>query len=135
MFPFTFMCTQCLCCIHPPSPYPQLFSTPASTNTAPRTCSVLLFYNFVQEKKRKKMTLLFVYNTYTGCSLWHFHIYMYYSWKWFISIFLLSSLVPFLWWFQQILKFYIHSCIGNTSTIFTLLISSLNLPLSHVTSP
>jgi hypothetical protein len=33
-------------------------------------------------------------------SLWHFHMYMYYNWNWFISsIFLFSTLVPFLWWF------------------------------------
>jgi hypothetical protein len=37
-----------------------------------------------------------------GVSLWHFHEYMYYSLIWFISsTFLLSSLVPFLWLFQQ----------------------------------
>jgi hypothetical protein len=33
--------------------------------------------------------------------LWHFHVYMYYNPNWFIpSIFLISTLVPFLWWFQ-----------------------------------
>jgi hypothetical protein len=49
---------------------------------------------------------------------------MYYNPNWFISsIFLLSTLVPFLWWFQQVLKFYIYSCIGSTSTIFTFLVS------------
>jgi hypothetical protein len=32
--------------------------------------------------------------------LWHFHVYMYYSLIWFIfSIFLLSTLLPFLWLF------------------------------------
>jgi hypothetical protein len=37
-----------------------------------------------------------------GVSLRHFHVYMYYNLNWFISpIFLLSTLVPFLWWFQQ----------------------------------
>jgi hypothetical protein len=37
-----------------------------------------------------------------GTSLWHFHAYMYENPDWFItSIFLLSTLVPFLWWFQQ----------------------------------
>jgi hypothetical protein len=37
-----------------------------------------------------------------GVSLWHFHVYIYYNPNWFIStIFLLSTLVPFLWWFQQ----------------------------------
>jgi hypothetical protein len=33
-------------------------------------------------------------------SLWYFHVYMYYNPNWFIpSIFLLSMLIPFLWWF------------------------------------
>jgi hypothetical protein len=36
-------------------------------------------------------------------SLWCFHVYMYYNPSWFIpSIFLLSTLVPFLWWSQQV---------------------------------
>jgi hypothetical protein len=35
--------------------------------------------------------------------LWQFHVYMYYNLYWFISsIFLLSTLVPFLWWFHQV---------------------------------
>jgi hypothetical protein len=48
-----------------------------------------------------------------GVSLWHFHIYIcvyiyiyiciYHNPKWFIpSIFLLSTLIPFLWWFQRV---------------------------------
>jgi hypothetical protein len=38
-----------------------------------------------------------------GVSLWHFHENMYYNPNWFIpSLFLLSTLVPFLWWFQQV---------------------------------
>jgi hypothetical protein len=57
---------------------------------------------------------------YSEFSLWHFHVYMYYNLNWFISsIFLLSTLAPFLWWFQLVLKFYIHSSIEGTSTIFT----------------
>jgi hypothetical protein len=60
-----------------------------------------------------------------GVSLWHFHVYMYCSFTWFISsIFLLSTLVPFLWLFQLVYKFYIHSCIASTSTIFIFLTSS-----------
>jgi hypothetical protein len=56
--------------------------------------------------------------------LWHFHVYMYYNPNWFIfSIFLHSTLLPSLWWFQLIYKFYIHSCIESTSTIFTFLFS------------
>jgi hypothetical protein len=35
--------------------------------------------------------------------LWHFYVYMYYNLSWFIpSSFLFSTLVPFLWWFQQV---------------------------------
>jgi hypothetical protein len=40
-----------------------------------------------------------------GVSLWYFHVYMYYNPNWFIPfifLFLLSILIPFLWWFQQI---------------------------------
>jgi hypothetical protein len=48
---------------------------------------------------------------------------MYYNPNWVISIFLLSTLVPFLWWFQQVQKFYIHSCIGSESIILTFLAS------------
>jgi hypothetical protein len=37
--------------------------------------------------------------TIQGISLWHFHVYMYYILNWFVlSIFLLSTLFPFLWW-------------------------------------
>jgi hypothetical protein len=32
-----------------------------------------------------------------GASLWHLYVYMYYNLNWFISIFLLSTLVLFLW--------------------------------------
>jgi hypothetical protein len=38
-----------------------------------------------------------------GVLLWHIHVCMYYNLNWFIlSIFLLSTLVPFLRWFQQV---------------------------------
>jgi hypothetical protein len=38
-----------------------------------------------------------------GVFLWHFHVCMYCTPNWFISsIFLLSALDPFLWWFQQV---------------------------------
>jgi hypothetical protein len=49
---------------------------------------------------------------------------MYYCPIWFTSsIFLLSTLDFFLCWFQSDQKFYIHSCIESTSTIFTFLMS------------
>jgi hypothetical protein len=36
-------------------------------------------------------------------SLWHFHVYIDYSLIWLISsIVLLTTLVPFLWWFQPV---------------------------------
>jgi hypothetical protein len=35
-----------------------------------------------------------------GVFLCHFHVFMYYNLNWLISIFFLSTLVPFLWWFQ-----------------------------------
>jgi hypothetical protein len=38
-----------------------------------------------------------------GVSLWYFHVYTYYNPNWFIpSILLLSALVLFFWWFQQV---------------------------------
>jgi hypothetical protein len=44
---------------------------------------------------------------------------MYCITNWFIpSIFLLCTLVPLLWWFQQVWILYIHSCIESSSTIF-----------------
>jgi hypothetical protein len=50
--------------------------------------------------KRKKVTFLFKIAI-QGVSLWH--LCMCYNPNWFIcSIFLPSSLVPFVWWFQQV---------------------------------
>jgi hypothetical protein len=34
-----------------------------------------------------------------------------------------------LWWFQQVLEFYIHSCIENISTLFKFLVSLHPPPL------
>jgi hypothetical protein len=54
-----------------------------------------------------------------GVSLWHFHVNMYYNLNWFTpSIFRLSPLVLVI---STGLKILIHSCIGSTSTIFTIL--------------
>jgi hypothetical protein len=50
-------------------------------------------------------------------------------------LYLQSSLVPFLWWFQLVQDFYIHSCIESLSPIFKFL-SFLLLPyLSCVCLP
>jgi hypothetical protein len=101
IFPFTCMCTQYLHHIHPLWPYPHLLPLPLVPSPNPtladKTCSVLLFSDFVKEKKMK-----FLFKKATqGVFLWHLHVYMYYNPNWFVSsIFLLSTLVPFLWWFQ-----------------------------------
>jgi uncharacterized membrane protein len=99
--PFTYMCTQYLQYIHPPTPFYHLLP-PTSTNLFPpnRTCSSLLFSDFVN---KKKMTFLQFKIATQEVSLWHFHVRMYYSLNWFISsILLLSALVPFLWWLYQV---------------------------------
>jgi hypothetical protein len=47
IFPFTYMCTQYLHCIHPPMPAPHLLHPPTGTNPSGRTCSAfLLVYYF-----------------------------------------------------------------------------------------
>jgi hypothetical protein len=92
------MCTQYLHRIHPPTPFPYIHPHfPLVPTHTDRTCSALMF------SKKKKMTLLFM-TAIQGVSLWHFHVYMYYNPIWFISIFLLFTLVPFLWWFQHFLS-------------------------------
>jgi hypothetical protein len=49
------------------------------------------------------MPFLFVWDSCTLIFIVTFHVYVYYNLNWFISsIFLLSTLVPFLGWFQQI---------------------------------
>jgi hypothetical protein len=55
IFPFTYLCTQYLNCIHPPTPFPHLLPPSAGNNTPDRTCSALLFSDLVKE-----MTFLFV---------------------------------------------------------------------------
>jgi hypothetical protein len=50
IFPFTYMCTQYLHYIHPHTLSPYFLPTPTGTNPSDRTCSALLFSNFVKEK-------------------------------------------------------------------------------------
>jgi hypothetical protein len=84
-------------------PFPISSPLPLVPTSPGRTCFTLLPSNFVIKKKVKtKMTFLVKMAT-QGVSLWHFHVYMYYSPIWFnSSVFLLSTLVPFLWWFQLV---------------------------------
>jgi hypothetical protein len=101
---------------HSPSYILFLYPLPAEGYIQPpgRTC--FTFLSFVMEKKRHFCLLKI---SIQRVLLWKFHVYMYYNPNWFIpSIFLLSILVLFLWWFQQVLKFYIYSCIESISPIF-----------------
>jgi hypothetical protein len=101
------MFTHFLHHMHPPTPFPHHSLPPTGTNLSSpcRTCSALLFSDFVEFIKRKKLTFFwFEIKVVTkGISLWYFHVYMYYNPNWFISSnFLHSILIPFLWWFQLI---------------------------------
>jgi hypothetical protein len=93
-------CAHSICTIFT-LPYHFLTSSPLPLAPTPRQdlfCPLVLW--FVNEKNSH--FCLFKIAT-QGVSLCHFHVYMYYSSSWFISsIFHLSTLVPFLWWFQQI---------------------------------
>jgi hypothetical protein len=87
IFPFTYICTQ----------YTHPFShlLPTLTGTAPsslaRTCSDLLFSDFVKEKK---WHFCLVKVAIRGVSLWHFHVYMYYNLNWlYFSSFYLTPLL------------------------------------------
>jgi hypothetical protein len=51
IFPFAYMCTQYLLHIHPPTPSSHLIPPPTATNPPDRTCSAVLFSDFVKEKK------------------------------------------------------------------------------------
>jgi hypothetical protein len=105
----------------PPPPSHWYIPSPHQTGPISPSCSLTLYKKW---RKRKAWHFCLLKIAAWGVSLWHFHIYMYYSLIWFISsIFLLSTLVPVLWWFQQVYKFYTHFCIECTSTIFTFLTS------------
>jgi hypothetical protein len=74
---FIYMCTHYLHQIHPPIPFPHLFPIPIGTNPTPgKTCSILLFSDFV---KGKKWHLCLFKIATQGVSLWHFHVHMYYN--------------------------------------------------------
>jgi hypothetical protein len=78
----------------PPPSHSHCYPPPHKGPVSP-SCSVIL-------QKKKKWTFSLFMIAIQGVSLWHFHGCMYYNLNWFIScIFLLSILVPFLWWFEQ----------------------------------
>jgi hypothetical protein len=92
------VCTQYLHHI-PSPPFLHLHPLPSNTN-APRQD---LFCPLILEFYTRKTWHFWLFKiAIWGISLWHFHVYMYYCLIWLISsIFLLSTLVTFLWWFQR----------------------------------
>jgi hypothetical protein len=83
---------------------PTSFPLPMVPTPPGRTYFALLFSSFIKEKKKegKKWHFCLFKIATQEVSLWHFLVYMYYTLNWFMSIFLLFTLVPFLWWFQQV---------------------------------
>jgi hypothetical protein len=51
------MCAQFLSCIHCSAPFPATFPIPLVPTAHPKTCSALLFSDFVEEKKKNKKFL------------------------------------------------------------------------------
>jgi hypothetical protein len=100
------MRTRFLHHIHPPTPLPHHLPSFHWCQPSPlgRTCSILLFSDFVEEKREKikrktwHFSLFEIKVATQGDSLWYFHVYMYYNPNWFVSSnFLHSTLFPFLW--------------------------------------
>jgi hypothetical protein len=107
IFAFTYMCTHYMQCIHPPTPVPHNLLTPTSANppfTSGRTCSAILFYNFVEVwDKDREFPCVEIKIVIQGISLCCFHAYMCYNPNWFISLVLFTSfLVLFPWWPQPV---------------------------------
>jgi hypothetical protein len=67
IFPFINMCTQNLYHIHTPIPLPHIFPPPTDTNTPRKDLFCLLVLWIC---KRKKVTFLFVKDSYTGSSMY-----------------------------------------------------------------
>jgi hypothetical protein len=101
IFTCTYMCTQYQHYIHPPTPTPHILPTLTSTYPPRQDLFCLPVLRFCKRKKKWHFCLSKI--SVQGVSLWHFYVRMYYNLNWFISsIFLLSTLAPFLWWFQQV---------------------------------
>jgi hypothetical protein len=75
-------------------PFPTFCPLPLVPPTPGRTCSALSFSDFVKERKRQFCLFKIAAQ---GVSLWHFHVYMFFTLGWFISsIFSSFYLSPFL---------------------------------------
>jgi hypothetical protein len=105
IFAFTHMCTQYLHHIHPPTPFPIIFSLLLVPPPYTTTGSVLpSYFQFCRRKKTKLTFCLFKIKIATqGVFLWHFHgvydipywgIYVLYPNRLISFIFLPSTLVP-----------------------------------------
>jgi hypothetical protein len=110
------MCTQNLHHIHLPTPFPYL--SPFPWTNAPRKGLFCVLWFYKRKINDIFMCFIQIHRKFPcGPSM---YVCMYYSPNCFItSIFLLTTLVPFLWWYQLFYTFYIHSCIKSTLTIFT----------------
>jgi hypothetical protein len=80
------MYTHFLHCIHPPTPFTRHLSTPPGASPPPtlgRTCSALLFTNFVEEEREKIKWKIWHFSLFEikvatqEVSVWYFHLYMY----------------------------------------------------------
>jgi hypothetical protein len=103
---YVYMCTQYLRHTHSPIPFPH---TLVLTTLHPcRICSALLFSNFVKAKKKWYFCSFKIATQ--GVSLWHFHVYLYYSPIRFISslflfyyhslfLMVVSASLKILYWF------------------------------------
>jgi hypothetical protein len=100
------MCTQYLHYIHPPTFFLHLLPWLTVTNSPsllPQTWPVMPSCSLILWKKEKKWHFCLFKIVTQGVSLWYFHVYMDYNLNCFISsIFLLSTFVPFLKWFQKV---------------------------------
>jgi hypothetical protein len=80
------MYTHFLHSIHPSIPFPCHLPPPTGTkHPAGRTCSTLLFSDFVEERIKWHFCLFVIKVAIQGISLWYFHVYVYYNPNWFIS--------------------------------------------------
>jgi hypothetical protein len=101
----------CFCTIFtllPPFPRPSPLSSTNFTLPRPcplldRICFALLLSDFVEEKRKWYFCLFEIKVATQGVSLWHFHVCICNTTQFDTSpIFLHSTLVPCLWWFQSV---------------------------------
>jgi hypothetical protein len=93
-FSFTYMCIQCLHYIHPSTTFPLFFSLPLVSIL--QKGPVPPSYSLILQKKNNDSFVCLIGSQ--RVSLWHFHVSQP---NYFILIFLLSTFLPILCWFQQ----------------------------------